>query len=289
MKETGIIMSGDHPRKIIDLLKTQTRRVIKLACELDESYDHKWVTFSKKDNWWLYKGRSRITSNLETFVLDCPYGQVGDRLWVKETHYRYGHWELLLLHNTPKTNMPREEFVSDKEEVRYLDNPPQQIQTKHSKFGWFKRPSIFMFKKDTRITLEITEVRVERVQGITEGDAKAEGVNPFLLDKLKGGTRYKMLKTYHHEFYPLIDHADKGEIVVFECPNMGYARLHHAQWKEKQDPVFRIPAKEAFDYLGALEPDYKNGFRILWDSLNAKKYPWPRNPWDWCITFRRIP
>ncbi|GAG80711.1 unnamed protein product, partial [marine sediment metagenome] len=201
--------------------------------------------------------------------LKCPYGQVGDRLWVREK---------FAIRNDGRQVM---HYAGYQEIIKALDLPDFNIRWK---------PSIHMPRWASRILLEnTTDPFPQRLQEITEEDARAEGANPFLLDKLTGGTKYRMLKTYHHEVFPLVDHADEGEIIIFECPNMGFARLHHTQWKEKQDPVFRIPAREAFEYVGAVEPDYRNGFRILWDSLNAKRgYGWETNPWVWVITFRKI-
>lgn len=147
---------------------------------------------------------------------------------------------------------------------------------------------MFLPELCARDFIKITKVGIGRLQDITEEEAKNEGANPYLVDKLSGGKHYRMLKTYHHDCYPLIDHADEGEEVVFECPNMGFARLHHIKWVEKQDPVFRIPAKEAFEYVGALEPDYINGFKILWNSINGKKYPYDSNPWVWEISYELL-
>ena len=279
-------MSGDHPQKIIDLLKTQTRRTQGL--NVINEHPDEWVCGA------IFNGIVRFynATTQEGLNIKCPYGQAGDRLGVKETHYRYGRW---IKNGYTKSGALAWKFFPTTDEVLYSDDAPSKLHPNLIReeiymarlSDWYKRPSIFLPKKYIRIWLEITEIRVERLQEITEADAKAEGANPFLLDKLKGGTRYRMRKTYHHEFYPLIDHADEGEIVVFECPNMGFARLHHTQWEEKQNPVFRIPAKEAFDYLGALEPDYKNGFRILWDSLNSKRgYGWDFNPRVWPINFK---
>ena len=271
MKETGIIMSGNHPRLVMNGLKTMTRRTYGLE-KINKNPDR----YSNPD---VYKGitgewfawfHDKESSNPMT--VKCPYGGIGDRLWVRETFdYIFGDEGDYLI------------YKADKESAEWF----KQRKAEGSEITW--KPSIHMFRKDSRAVLEITGLRAERVQEITEEDAKAEGVNPFLLDKLKGGTRYKMLQTYHHEAYPLISHADEGETVIFECPNMGYARLHHTQWKEKQDFVFRIPAQEVFEYVGALEPDYKNGFRILWDSLNAKRgYGWEVNPWVWVISFQVV-
>ena len=266
MKETGIIMSGNHPRLILDELKTMTRRTYGLD-KINKGLLHlDWQAKQYYGNVWTFKSSIGFTD------IKCPYGGIGDRLWVRETFdYIFGDEGDYLI------------YKADKESAEWF----KQRKAEGSEITW--KPSIHMSRKDSRAVLEITGLRAERVQEITEEDAKAEGTNPFLLDKLKGGTKYKMLQTYHHEAYPLISHADEGETVIFECPNMGYARLHHTQWKEKQDYVFRIPVQEVFEYVGALEPDYKNGFRILWDSLNAKRgYGWEVNPWVWVISFKVV-
>lgn len=99
----------------------------------------------------------------------CKYGSPGDFLWVRET------W--------------CESFASDDDSIngfcyRATNNGPDPAK-------W--RPSIFMKRAASRITLEITEVRVERLQDISEKDAKAEGVSkpdtdaPFEKPSLRGG------------------------------------------------------------------------------------------------------
>ena len=80
----------------------------------------------------------------------CPYGTVGDRLLVKET------------------------FMGTKDCLSYRATDPRQV----IEFGFDKwTPSIFMPRWASRITLEIVSVRVERVQEITEEDARAEGAH----------------------------------------------------------------------------------------------------------------
>jgi len=268
MKEHPIIFNTEMVKAIRDGRKTQTRRLINpQPKQINNDFDGTWE--------WKEKGQYFDDLTLASTMREtCPY-RVGQRLWVRET------FRLFSLAG-----------VGDKEEIvlRYkAGGLSKGILTKGINYP-FKfdkwRPSIFMPRWASRILLEITELRVERLQNISGEDAKAEGASPFLLDKLKGGTKYKMLKTYHHEFYPLVDHANEGEVVTFECSNMGCARLHHTQWQERKGPVFRIPVKEVFNYVGAVKPDYKNGFRILWNSINAKRgFSWETNPWVWVIEF----
>lgn len=86
----------------------------------------------------------------------CPYGKPGDRLWVRET------W-------LPRNNGTRFFYRADLDPVEAAG-----ISGMYSDKGW--RPSIFMPRWASRITLEIVSVRVERLQDISEEDAKAEGV-----------------------------------------------------------------------------------------------------------------
>ena len=152
-KETGIIMSGNHPQLVIDGLKTQTRRVVKPQPEL---FEHGW-------------------ENTDEFTeIKCPYGQVGDRLYIKETHYKYGYW-LVDVDTLTKTGKTRYIFAPWNDEVRYYNNQPDVIVTDKLLEGWFKRPSMFMFKKDARIWRENTEIRVERLRSTSPADAIAEG------------------------------------------------------------------------------------------------------------------
>lgn len=113
-----------------------------------------------------------------TFVtIDCPYGKAGDRLWAKETFYAYGQWKQRW---SDKKGRQEWHFVDEtwfyNKSYRYYDSPPGFIEADKKSLGWFKRPSIFMPRAASRLTLEITNVRVERLQNISEQDAIAEGV-----------------------------------------------------------------------------------------------------------------
>lgn len=155
MKERPILFNSEMVRAILEGRKTQTRRVCKL-----EGYD----------GGELYEVRDGILYP----VLDlCPYGKPGDRLWVRETHYLFGKW---IKNGKTKTGRQKWKFKCLRKEALYLDNPPATISTKKTDLGWFKRPSIFMPRWASRIILETTEIRVERVQEISEEDATAEGV-----------------------------------------------------------------------------------------------------------------
>jgi hypothetical protein len=88
----------------------------------------------------------------------CPYGVVGSRLWVKETWGAHAAWD----HHKP-TDIPSGASVR----IYYAASEEIHGRT---------RPSIFMRRWMSRLTLEVTKVRVQRLQDISEEDARAEGV-----------------------------------------------------------------------------------------------------------------
>ncbi len=159
-KETGIIMSGDHPQLILDRLKTQTRRVIKPQ---PTDGGLKFATacggefYAWQDDWL----------NLDEYSEDggpcqrlCPYGQVGDFLWVRET------WRTFRIYDHYKPS-----DITPTGTIEYKTNP----QPKRAYLFGKWRPSIFMPKWAARIWLEITEVRVAWLRSISPADALAEG------------------------------------------------------------------------------------------------------------------
>jgi len=148
VKETGIIMSGDHPKLILDGIKTQTRRVIKPQP-------------SQTGNIFVDK----IDREILTMVECCPYGQVGDRLWVRETH------QYLNVASTASEHDFGVKYKADGEIKWWRDNAGIMDYPINEKI----RPSIHLKEMFVRIWLEITEVRVERVQEISDVDVQAEG------------------------------------------------------------------------------------------------------------------
>ena len=106
----------------------------------------------------------------------CPYGVPGDGLYVRETHYRYGKW---LKNGKTKTGEQAWKFEPLSREVHYAtDEAPEGVKSnRYRKEAWYKRPSIFLPKEYSRITLEVTGVRVERVQEITTEGIIAEGLS----------------------------------------------------------------------------------------------------------------
>jgi len=160
-KERPILFSGEMVRAILEGRKTQTRRVIKPqphAIIKDWPYvddPHEVVDEQK--------GRIKKVfsdDNMNRFVrpLKCPYGQPGDRLWVRET----------FMVKDGKSGKPC---------LFYKANGPADFYPGElAYFAATWQPSIHMPRGYSRINLKITGVRVERVQGISYADALAEGV-----------------------------------------------------------------------------------------------------------------
>jgi len=161
MKETGIIMSGDHPKLILEGKKTITRRVIESKLLM---LPHTLEVYKEADHYearWISK--AGVNHYCNDLLAHCPYGGVGDRLWVKETF-----WHPPIYVGDVFAGL----IKKDTSIVSYKANlEPHQAERQI----W--KPSIFMPRWASRITLEITEVRVERLQEISHDDVGAEGLS----------------------------------------------------------------------------------------------------------------
>ena len=146
-------------RALLDGKKTQTRRLIKVqpGNVLWGSNGLEWSWLSEHDD--------------PPQFIRCPFGVPGDHLWVKETHQ--AHW-------TSEVE-PARNFVQsqgDRWTVRYCatDDVIDIHNEEKGTVGPTCRPSIFMPRWASRITLEVTEVRVQRLHDISQDDAEAEGI-----------------------------------------------------------------------------------------------------------------
>ena len=175
MSDRPIIFSGEMVRAILEGRKTQTRRVIK-----PQPSAHYW---QRVPGYQLRMSGPLVDANDgRTFVqfhhtipqnkawdseptASCPYGQPGDRLWVRETFCvvddrDYGEERWVDYRATPK--------YAESHPAGW-DNAPDDAEA----LKW--RPSIHMPRWASRITLEVVRVDVERVQEICEQDVLAEG------------------------------------------------------------------------------------------------------------------
>ncbi len=107
---------------------------------------------------------------------------VGDRLWCRETYYQSGHWEQVTGHMTRSGKRQKWRFVAADDVVLFTE-PAEFRKGRHAAdpgaVAWHRRLPRFMPRRYSRITLTVTEVRVERLQDISEEDARAEGVGPL--------------------------------------------------------------------------------------------------------------
>ena len=149
IKSRPILFSGEMVKAILRGDKTQTRRVIK------PQFGHKWGQGVRRGDDVFSVHVDIVEPSGEWMWLRCPYGKPGDRLWVRETTFRDG------------------------DELYYRadgDCCDQIPECACCEVGKPKcKPSIFMPRDDCRITLEVTDVRVERVGDISDEDVLAEG------------------------------------------------------------------------------------------------------------------
>jgi hypothetical protein len=141
MAERGLIFTRESVRAILGDKKSQTRRLI-------------------KPDWWRCLDPDDANDRAQALTM-CPYGVPGDRIWVKET------WAPMI-----DTRTLRVEGVERTDTIRYRADGEER----GTGFVW--RTPLFLPRWASRILLEVTGVRVERLQNISERGARAEGFRP---------------------------------------------------------------------------------------------------------------
>lgn len=162
MKERPILFRGPMVRALLAGTKTQTRRIAKPVRHPDLGN--------------MYAPGALVLEHEPQHVIDrcCPYGRPGDRLWVRETHMNW--WKLDPANpEGPRLFSHVAAFAADGYELE----PGER---------WI--PSIHMLRAASRILLEITGVRVERLQDISDADARAEGIECMAGDPECGYRNY---------------------------------------------------------------------------------------------------
>lgn len=159
MRERPILFSAPMILAVLNGTKTQTRRIVKAR------HDDGVITGAAAEPYHAIErsggGRGFNASRIE--CVECPHGVPGDHLWCRET-FRTLYDPATCLKGALDIDY-RADGV-----VRIADT----LKGKKNQLPW--KPSIYMPRWASRITLEITEVRVERLQDISEADARAEGV-----------------------------------------------------------------------------------------------------------------
>lgn len=192
IKERPILFSGPMVRAILDGTKTQTRRIIKqqpaksTRFAMGPLYGKEWTFGSrcvseKNDPYNFYVEQ-------ET---KCPYGTPGDRLWVRETWAPVSSFD-----PSPETGAL---YLAD---PMYVGGPVE----------WKWKPSIHMPRWASRLNLEITDIRVERLQDISVDDAKAEGWGGYSDSWMEGdndlGVTGSGPKTWYRKLWKTINGPD---------------------------------------------------------------------------------
>lgn len=158
MKERQIPFSAPMVRALLAGTKTQTRRMVKQQPE--------------RNDWGVLMWSTGRRGGVEAFgvqnldvppgvIARCPYGQPGDKLWVREA------WRA----PTSCDHLPPRS-IADSEGRRFVAD---EVTGPDPGYGRF-RQGMFMPRWASRITLEVAAVRVERLQDISEADCRAEGI-----------------------------------------------------------------------------------------------------------------
>lgn len=247
-KERPVLFSGPMVRAILEGRKTVTRRPVKPQPEVRMVEGSiPMLTFkNKRGGHWLYpNARAQI-------IADCPHGLPGDRLWVRETWLEdpeddgtWAYTQYMGCKGSPISDIPKR-----------FQKPEHCIfraSWDGSALRW--RPSIHMPRWASRILLEVTDVRVERLQDISDAQAKAEGMvyTDFGMQERPGKASIDGGKTFH----PL---------------------------KPQQAPGWHAgDAKHPDQCLDRARWAFAN----IWEKINGEN-SWDANPWVWVVEFKRV-
>lgn len=231
MKARPILMNSAMVRATLADIKTQTRRIVKPQPEM---ISDKCIAPWRGDPAALMALMSQSGRN-------CPYGKPGDRLYVRET---------FALSVIDPDGGPPEDDPENYDVIYRADDVPMG--------GWADgagneipppwKPSIHMPRWASRILLEITDVRVERLQDISEQDAIAEGIEQNWI----------------------------GDPAVGPNGFGGQGWIPDCGWRNYMEDDDGDPAYTPED-----------SFQSLWQSINGSS-SWDLNPWVWVVTFKKI-
>jgi len=294
MNEHPILFSGEMVQAILEGRKVQTRRVMRpQPRDANQHYSlPKWEMWGGG-----YPDRGRLVT--------CPYGQPSDLLWVRET---WAHW-MTITDDVKAGDMPIEDAL---ESVLYkADFTDEDWVGLHEDYEWTFKPSIFMPRWASRITLEVVSVRVERVQDISEADAYAEGIglDPTLphplqwfkelwdtINAKRGGKKWLVepwdLWLWGH------DEHDDPESIALDVMDPGAI-----QWRNPEE----LGPDYKFRFFRDNQPPSDGYYEVIWekgdlveyvylrradpiegDDYVKYDYSWSSNPWIWVVEFRQI-
>lgn len=181
-----------------------------------------------------------------------PYGIVGDTLWVREEHYRFGHWREVPGVKT-KTGKQKWAFIPDSDQVLFVMPPNSYRKGRHHKDpetkDWHKRLARFMPRSVCRTIVEIVDIRVERLLAISIADVEAEGIERRVIINNLGEEA--------NAWATAEEWAEAG-----------------GKWK---------PYEVSHGYA-------PHAYGALWNRINGgdSDIAWSKNPWVWVICFKVV-
>jgi len=181
-------MTPENAQKVFDEVKTQTRRIVKFP-HMNPLGQWEATAVGGPDGGTDKHGNTSPESIAiwHTRTGDhvfCPHGIVGDRLWIREACWIWGGWFKIC---------GKWHFTHGHEKRVTFSEPTEALKKGKRGPGWVWRPGIFMPRWACRSVVELTEIRVERVQDISEADIRAEGVKavwPELDEPMSAGGRF---------------------------------------------------------------------------------------------------
>jgi hypothetical protein len=256
MAEKPVLFSAAMVQAILAGKKTMTRRVVSpqppTECAIRTFVEESTDPRTDRSFAWY----DRLPLPTRSHYVRCPFGHPGDKLWVRESWRVSQQWD-----NTKPSELPHERGMTvffDAGGSRAHDashqyvNDDNYLRPGEARPSWVGkgRPSIFLPRWASRISLEVTGVRVERLQDISKADAIAEGAQSLLAS----GARWpdsaaKWSLEYPH---PVELDAEHGDQHCLGSPQMAFANK--------------------------------------WNSINAQREGclWANSPWVWCVSFRRV-
>lgn len=231
MSARPILFSAPMIRALLDGRKSETRRALKTQpldiLPMPKAPGREWVILEQREP----ESRGK--------VIRCRFGVPGDYLWVRETHAIVGNVD-------PGWVLYRASGYESECRRYGFDGPPPE-----SEITW--KPSIHMPRWASRLTLRITEIRVQRLQEISEEDAIAEGVT--------------------------MPESEREERDFSLCSQCGGTLLVNRVNPSSGGMMFDSDCRDC--------ETARDRYRHLWNYINGPD-GWTTNPWCWALTFSVI-